>query len=534
MRLNLSWRKGPSADQMDQDNRSDPVQATRPGRASRWLVAFRAACCGLLVGVLVVLYRQGIGYGTRFARWAYGQMRDQPLMILPWLLAALLVGLALAWMVGRVPMASGSGIPQVEGVVIHGMRMPALPVLGVRFLGGLACGMFGLSLGREGPSVQIGAAGSQLVSRGLRRDRVEETCLVTSGAAAGLSAAFNAPLSGMVFALEEIHRSFSPMILLSAAMACLSADFIAKNRFGLRPVLDFTAMPQLTIGQYLLMIPLGLVAGLVGAAMNRLLLGAQSLYSHLPSKLGPVISLFLALPVGLLLPAVLGGGEDLIGKAEGVRELAWSVAINLLILLLAKMLFTASSFGSGAPGGIFMPILAVGTLTGSLCGMGAAALGMPVRIIPVCAVCAMAGTLTASVKAPITSILLTVEMSGSLVHMLPVALCAFTALMVSDLLRVEPIYEALLERYRRGHAPDAQVPDRVTVEFPIEHGSPAAGRLLGQVPWPHGCAVIGLRRGEHRLIPAGDLRLLAGDGVILLCPGDRLDQARQVMEGLCR
>lgn len=99
----------------------------------------------------MVLYRQGIGYGTRFARWAYAQMRDQPLIILPWLLAALLVGLALAWMVRRVPMASGSGIPQVEGVVIHGMRMPALPVLGVRFLGGLACGMFGLSLGREGP-----------------------------------------------------------------------------------------------------------------------------------------------------------------------------------------------------------------------------------------------------------------------------------------------------------------------------------------------------------------------------------------------
>ena len=533
MRLNLSWRK-PSAEEMDQTHCSDPVQATRPGRASRWLVALRAACCGLLVGVLVVLYRQGIGYGTRFARWAYSQMRNQPLIILPWLLAALLVGLALAWMVRRVPMASGSGIPQVEGVVIHGMRMPALPVLGVRFLGGLACGMFGLSLGREGPSVQIGAAGSQMVSRGLRRDRVEETCLVTSGAAAGLSAAFNAPLSGMVFALEEIHRSFSPMILLSAAMACLSADFIAKNRFGLRPVLDFTAMPQLTIAQYLLMIPLGLVAGLVGAAMDRLLLGAQSLYSHLPSKLGPVISLFLALPVGLVLPAVLGGGEDLIGKAEGVRDVAWSVAINLLVLLLVKMLFTATSFGSGAPGGIFMPILAVGTLTGSLCGMGAAALGMPVRIIPVCAVCAMAGTLTASVKAPITSILLTVEMSGSLVHMLPVALCAFTALMVSDLLGVQPIYEALLERYRRGRAPDAQVPDRVTVEFPIEHGSPAAGCLLGQVPWPHGCAVIGLRRGEHRLIPAGDLRLLAGDGVILLCPGDRLDQARRVMESLCR
>ena len=121
MRLNLSWR-GPSADNADQAGSTDPMQAIRPGRASRWLVALRAACCGLLVGVLVVLYRQGIGYGTRFARWAYAQMHVHPLMVLPWLLAALLVGLALAWMVGRVPMASGSGIPQVEGVVIHGMR----------------------------------------------------------------------------------------------------------------------------------------------------------------------------------------------------------------------------------------------------------------------------------------------------------------------------------------------------------------------------------------------------------------------------
>ncbi|KFF30722.1 ClC family H(+)/Cl(-) exchange transporter [Bifidobacterium bombi] len=475
-------------------------------RRSKWVVAARAVVCGLLVGVLVACYRQGIELATRFAKWMYPQIRRDAWLALPWGLAALVVGLFVAWLVRLEPMASGSGIPQVEGVVRLGLKMRWAMVLVVRFLGGLLCAMFGLSLGQEGPSVQIGAATAQGMARGTRGlilrsgkkfpapsieesrpDTSQTDVLITSGAAAGLSAAFSAPLSGVMFALEEVHHSFSPAILLGAAGAALSADAVAKAWFGLTPVLDFTRFSQLTLPQYWWIVPLGLLAGLVGTMMNRLLLGAQTVYAKLPWWSRPVVALAIALPIGLFLPQELGGGATLIKLAE---QSAAATGITFLALLfLGKMFFTAVSFGSGAPGGIFMPILTVGTLLGAMygvllhgldvgfsgSGVGAPSMStehvvfawgsflvrvnsvaggglVPASIIPVFAVCAMAGTLTASVQAPLTSILLTVEMSGTLTHMLPVALCSFLALMVSDLLGTTPIYDALLERcVRSGH-----------------------------------------------------------------------------------
>ena len=197
-----------------------------------------------------------------------------------------------------------------------------------------------------------------------RREDMQEHYLVTAGAAAGLSAAFSAPLSGMMFALEGVHRSFSPAILMGATAASLTADFVSKYCFGLRPVLDFGDIGQLSLAEYVWLIPLGLVAGLVGSLMNRSLLGFQTLYGKLPAWSRPMIAIALALPIGIWLPDVLGGGSNLIAMAEHAR-----VGLGMLcVLFVAKMLFTSTSFGSGAPGGIFMPILAVGSLAGGICG----------------------------------------------------------------------------------------------------------------------------------------------------------------------
>ena len=322
---------------------------------------------GLVSGLLVVVYRLGIEYGTDASRWIYARIRETPWLIAPWAVAAVAAALAIAWMVGKEPMAGGSGIPQTNGVVICGLKMRWQTILPVRFVGGLLGALFGLSLGREGPSIQIGASGAQCVShrlRGRRREDMQEHYLVTAGAAAGLSAAFSAPLSGMMFALEGVHRSFSPAILMGATAASLTADFVSKYCFGLRPVLDFGDIGQLSLEEYVWLIPLGLVAGLVGSLMNRSLLGFQTLYGKLPAWSRPMIAIAIALPVGIWLPDVLGGGSNLIDTAEHAR-----VGLGMLCLLfVAKMLFTSTSFGSGAPGGIFMPILAVGSLAGGICG----------------------------------------------------------------------------------------------------------------------------------------------------------------------
>lgn len=502
----------------------------------KWKMAAIGIGVGLVSGLLVVLYRLGIENCTRFARWMYAQIRVNPWLIVPWVFAALVVGLLIAWMIRKEPMASGSGIPQTDGVVLNGLRMRWQTILPVRFVGGLLGAAFGLSLGREGPSIQIGASGAQFLShrlRGRRREDVQEHYVVTAGAAAGLSAAFSAPLSGMMFALEGIHRSFSPVILMGATAASLTADFVSKYCFGLRPVLDFGSIAQLPLGEYVWLIPLGLLAGLVGSLMNRSLLGFQTLYGKLPAWVRPLIALAIALPVGIWLPDVLGGGSNLIGMAEHA-----ATGLGMLcVLFVAKLLFTSTSFGSGAPGGIFMPILAVGSLAGGICGVAAQRLcGVSDGAVAVFAVCVMTGVLAASVKTPITSILLAVEMSGTLTHMLPVAAVVFIAMLVSDVLHTRPIYDALLDRYMRAQKLDVQAPSAIgngVLELPLEMGSQADGRRIRDVDWPSGCLVIGLRRGEREIVPRGDTVLRGGDYLIVLFSGEDERTVRLALHDLC-
>lgn len=498
---------------------------------TKWGTALKGILCGLAAGLLVVGFRVIMEFGTEHAMKIYAYLRQHPVMIAPWVAAAVIVGLVIARLMKYEPMASGSGIPQVEGMVIHGLKIKSVPVLVVRFAAGLLSSFFGLSLGREGPSIQIGAAGSQLIAKKVSRNKLEENYLITAGAAAGLSAAFNAPLSGIMFALEEVHRSFSLQILLTATTAALTTDVVAKLFFGLKPILSFTQTPQLLTALYPWLLPLGIVAGLIGAAINKGLLGFQTLYQKLPQRLRPLIALLLALPFGLLLPQVLGGGQSLINSAEIARG-----GIPLMLLLLAgKMLFTCTSFGSGIPGGIFLPILSMGALSGSVLGLVAVQLGMPSQYVADFAVCGMAGALSGSVKAPVTSILLIAEMTGSLVHLFPVAACSFIALFVSDMLRVVPIYEALLERIMEGsgsklknHKPGG------VLEIPVECGSEVAGKAIREIELPHGILIVGIHRGDSDIVPNGDTVINAGDYLIILSTEHSFAKMNQKMRGMCR
>lgn len=497
----------------------------------KWRLFLKGILAGAAAGLLAVFYRMGIEYGTQTAVGFYAWLRLHPAFLLLWAAAIAGAGVFVAWMVRLEPMAGGSGIPQVEGVVLFGLRMKWYTILAVRFLAGILCSFFGLSLGREGPSIQIGASGAQAVARATGKSRLEENYMITGGAAAGLSAAFNAPLSGMVFALEEVHRSFSPLILIAATTASLTADVVSKSFFGLKPVLSFTATPQLSMEFYLWLVPLGVLSGLVGAGMNRSLLGFQTLYERIPAPIRPCVAFLIAVPCGLFLPMTLGGGQNLICMAEGAQ-----LGISMLtVYLVVKVLFTGTSFGSGVPGGIFMPILTTGALAGGILGTVATHAGLPAQYISDFAVCAMAGALAASVKAPVTAILLTAEMTGSLVHMFPVAACAFIALLLSDLLKIQPIYEALLERFAGKQGRSIPVQEKGgLLEFPVELGCAVAGKRVSEIKWPKGALIVGLRRGQKELVPQGETRILAGDYLVLLASGENESRVRDVVRELCR
>ena len=497
----------------------------------KWSVTYKGILAGVVSGLLVTFYRLGIEYGTGKSLQAYGFLRLHPIWILPWVLCIAVAGFVTYWLIKLEPCARGSGIPQVEGIVLLGMKMKWNTILAVRFLAGILTSFFGVSLGREGPSIQIGACGSQAVAEKLAKNKLEENYLITAGASAGLSAAFNAPLSGIMFALEEVHRSFSPNILIAATTAALTADVVSKSFFGLRPVLSYTQIPQLPIHYYFCLVILGILCGVVGAIANKSLLGIGRLYQKIPAFLHPTVALLIALPCGLLIPHVLGGGQSLIQLSER----AGAGIAMMIVYLVVKMVFTCTSFGSGIPGGIFMPILSFGALTGCIFGQAISMMGLSAKYIPIFCVCAMAGVLSGSVKSPVTSILLMAEMTGSLVHLLPVAAVAFIALLTSDLLKVSPIYEVLLERIA-GQSKEGSRRKKpgAVLEIPVELGSQAAGKMVKEVPWPEGALIVGLNRGRQEFVPNGNTQIVQGDYLVVLSTEQRYGEMQKALTALCR
>lgn len=496
----------------------------------KWTLAVKALLTGTVAGMMAIFYRLATERGVDIAAAVYAQIRRQPGWLALWLPAAVGVGIFIAWLVKREPMAAGGGVPQVEGMVREGLRMRWAPVIAIRYIAGILGAMFGLSFGPEGPSVQLGAAAGQGISRRVGNTRLEENYLVTAGAAAGLSAAFSAPLTGTLFALEEIHRSFSPLVLLSATAASLTADFLSKQFFGLTPVAYFQNVPYLPLRLYVLLPLLSVVSALAGIATNRGMLLTQTLFGKLPAWSRTALALLIALPCGLFLPQVLGGGRDLLSLSAA--QIAFA---PLLLIFTVKLALSCVSIGSGTPGGIFMPIIAISALSGTLFGSAALRLGLPSEYLSVMVICAMAGGLSACVKAPVTSIVLVVEMTGSFAHILPVAICSFLALLLSDTTHTAPIYEAFLRRILHARGGDDLSGEQLGElgEFVVESGSPAEGRLIREIDWPKDVLVVGLRRGEAEIIPRGGTRLLTGDYLLAMTPRRSGTEPKHRLRRIC-
>lgn len=403
-------------------------------------------CVGLIGGFIVLLYRVALTFAGNWLIKILSYIKGNPFRCAVWFL----ILMALAWIVGRLvkwePMISGSGIPQVEGEVSGRLSQNWRRVLPAKFAGGFLCMLGGLSLGREGPSIQLGAMAGQGISRALGRGKREEKFLMTCGASAGLSAAFHAPLAGMMFAVEEIHKTFSIPILLPVMTASVTADYIASHILGLDPVFHFQITEYLPQNYYWLLILLGILVGVSGVFYNWGMLKAQELYRKIPllKETGRLLIAFLTAGVlGLVMPSVLGSGSGLIASLTKGEMVLGMVVLTLVV----KFLFSAVSFGSGAPGGIFFPLLILGALLGAVFAMtGAEFFGLDPVYINNFVLLGMTGFFTAIVRAPLTGIILLFEMSGSISQMLSLSIVSVTAYIVATLMRSEPIYDSLLKR----------------------------------------------------------------------------------------
>lgn len=487
------------------------------------------------------------------------------------LCAAILFAIALAvsWLLGREPDIAGSGIPQAEAELRGQKDMCWWRVIAAKMAG---CAMAiggGLALGREGPSIQLGSMVGKGVARAGHRLLTEERLLITCGAGAGLSAAFGAPLAGAIFSLEELHRNFSAEVLLTTMAASAAGDFVAANVLGLTPVFGFDIGHALPLKYYWALLLLGIILGLFGGFYNRTiafmqdsfekagkaissficsLLGKRysiindGLHPTAPAesfaRTGRMVTVFaLAYLLFFIYPDALGSGSPLVGRVSSGEFTLGALAV----LLIIKFIFSTASFGSGSPGGIFLPLLVLGAVTGGLFSRLLGAAGMDQSYITAFVVTGMAGYFAAIVRAPVTGVVLITEMTGDFTTLLPLVLTALVAYVVAEATGTKPIYTQLLERSlgrtSTGKATPrrASLRDRKTViDAEVDLGSRMDGRNVAEFGLPLGTLIVSVLRGGIEIIPDGHTILRAGDELEILTREADIADVESIIDAACR
>ena len=481
---------------------------------SSWLAGSRL---GLIVMALVV--GAGAGLGAVAFRWLifsftwlatghqqFGQQGHIASGHLPWLgLAFLLVipvvgGLLYGPLIQRFAReARGHGVPEVMLAVAENGGRIRPPVTIVKALASAMCIGAGGSVGREGPIVQIGSAFASTLGQGVRMSETRLRIIVACGAAGGIAATFNAPITGLFFGFEIVLREFSLDAMFATILAAVTADLVSRAFFGSAPF--FTGMPHgLVVGNdvtYLLIALLGIASGLIGVGFKTILYWLEDTVDELwkgrPEWARPAVG-GVALGVLLLvLPQMYGVGYPVMNKVVAGHVVLWLI----VILMLGKIVAASLTLSIGGSGGVFAPSLFTGAMAGMAFGIAAnhvfgSSIGSPAMY----AVVAMGGVFGAAAQAPLTSIASVVEMTGNFTLTLPVMLATGIAAALSKRLTYGSIYTTKLLRrgidIERPRAPDmlqtitvAEVMQPFTApKGPVELQAPSNGKSKPGEPMP--------------------------------------------------
>lgn len=429
--------------------------------SSGTLVGFAAtaALVGTLTGLMAASFRLALDSvsDARVRLLILAQGNSWLGLLLAVIICATAAALAAALVHRIEPHTEGSGIPRVEAVV-EGRIPPGSPrILPVKYIGGLLSMGAGLALGREGPSVQMGGNIGIIVSRLTHRNADDLRVLVAAGAAAGLATAFNAPIAGGVFVLEELLRRFqlrtTVATLLASAAGFASSSLLTggtEQMFQVGPL----AEPQLSHAPGVLV--LGIVAGLLGVLYNKSVLLGQDLaaINPLPREVWAAIVGSGIAAVGFSAPRLIGGGDALTQEAL----LATGGILTALGILSVRFVLGVVSYTAATPGGLFAPMLVLGSQLGLLTGLLGQAVAPGWAPEPAAlALIGMAAFFTATVRAPLTGIVLVTEMTGAANQLPPMLGACAIAMLVATALRDRPLYDALSARSARAVRRNARV-----------------------------------------------------------------------------
>jgi len=335
----------------------------------------------------------------------------------------------------------GSGVPQIKKILQGKTEMTKpLRLLIVKFLSVLLAISAGMSLGRAGISVQFGACVGEIFS-------AKNKILLAAGAGAGFSAIFSAPLAGVIFCIEELHKKFTAETLVATTAASVSAAAVAELVFGVRPIFETITASQAEnpLKHFFYFIMLAIFIGAIGAIFTKTLLLSLKIFERLQVNLfyKILLPLILIVPLGKFLPEILGCGNVLVDDLLSKKFLFATV----VIFFVGKFLFTLICFGTNTPGGIFLPLLTVGALGGNIFAQICIGLNLfSAELTTLFIIFGMAAMFAAVVKSPITGSILILELTGQFSYLLMLIIVSVVAFIISDICGGEGIFSALMNR----------------------------------------------------------------------------------------
>ncbi len=468
-----------------------------------------SAVTGILAGGLIFVFRWAAAGVGHLSSLIYGFVRVHPAALPLFAVGTAGLGL-LSWLfLYHIPDCRGGGIPTAVGLLRGLLTFRWLRCILGGFFSAMVTYLAGIPLGTEGPSVQMGTAIGRGVVRTFGRNHPAwDRYVMTGGACAGFSAATGAPLTGILFAFEEAHERFSPMLLMVSAMTSVFGSMTAKFLFGLSgsswQMFHFVAEEALPLRYLWAPLTVGLLCGAVAVLFTKV-------YRHLgdwvqkPKKIPPflpVVLVFVATgALGLLSGRFVGSGHGLIEELlEGE-----GLGLSLLLVLCLRALLLIFANHLGVTGGLFVPSLAFGALLGGLCGKALAASGLlPESYVSVLVLVGMCSFLGASSRTPLMAVCFGVEALFGLNNILPLILGVALAYVVVESFGVTGFLEAVLEQKVEGirKGKERKTVDR---EFTVRPDSFVIGKEIRDVLWPPSCMVLSVDRNPAAARGRGEI-----------------------------
>lgn len=495
---------------------------------------------GLFVGVVVTFYTVLTSLGEDFAGNCYRLLREYPAFI-PLLFVVLAAGaIVIGTLVKFVPMIRGSGIPQIEGAARGILVFRWYVVLCSMFAASLACVCLGLSAGSEGPSVEMGGCAGDAVGSAFRRSQMIRRLQIASGASAGFAVAFNAPVTGMIFALEEAFRSFAPQVFICSAVSVVTALLTRGGiRAGLNAALgvekfssgfsfDRFVFVRMDVAGFGFVVLASLVVALAAVGFYYLMFAVKKLFKKITFFKGTgkyLIPFLFAGAAGLITVYATGGGHSFIeslstggtGNIGTESVFGMSLIASLAVIVLLRFVAMTLIMGAAVPCGVFVPMLAVGAGLGGVLSLAFRGIGFDAAYSDYLIIICMSVFFTTFVRAPITGLCMVFELTGQMQNLLPALLGVTIGYVVSGLAHLEPGYERLLHMFieEEGYYKNLK---KVRLEAVVQPRSQADGGKVRKIIWPTDGLVVKLVRSDgSSLVPDGETILYAGDTITFEC-----------------